>query len=91
MNPLLLIALGFLIGEFLLSVGSRLFFHDDTGGFAVINKYGGCYTLCSPVVQGVTFQATAPDPLNTESAVSQKNLYAGLFILGLPLLWFAAP
>ncbi|GHJ84526.1 hypothetical protein NliqN6_0928 [Naganishia liquefaciens] len=55
-NPLLLIALGFLIG-----------------GFAAINKY-------------------APEPMQVgEHVVDQKKLYTGLFIIGIPLLWFAAP
>jgi len=54
-NPLLLIALSFLIG-----------------GFAAINKF-------------------APDPTSSDSPVTQKNLYVGLFVIGLPLLWFAAP
>jgi len=55
-NPLLLIALGFLIG-----------------GFAAINKF-------------------APEPMQVgEHVVTQKSLYTGLFIIGIPLLWFAAP
>ncbi|KAI5449997.1 Prenylated Rab acceptor 1 [Naganishia albida] len=55
-NPLLLIALGFLIG-----------------GFAAINKY-------------------APEPMQVgEHVIDQKKLYTGLFVIGIPLLWFAAP
>ncbi|KAK0195409.1 prenylated rab acceptor PRA1 [Armillaria mellea] len=55
-NPLLLIALGFLVG-----------------GFAVINKW-------------------APEPVQFgEHTVTQKHLYTGLFVIGLPLLWVASP
>ncbi|KAK0225915.1 related to YIP3 protein-proposed to be involved in ER to Golgi transport [Armillaria ostoyae] len=55
-NPLLLIALGFLVG-----------------GFAVINKW-------------------APEPVQFgEHTVTQKHLYTGLFVIGLPLLWLASP
>ncbi|CAH7669565.1 prenylated rab acceptor PRA1 [Phakopsora pachyrhizi] len=56
-NPLLLIAIGFLVG-----------------GFACIQRFGP----------------------NSESAaegqvVTQKNLYIGLFVIGIPMLWIAAP
>ncbi|PCH43799.1 prenylated rab acceptor PRA1 [Wolfiporia cocos MD-104 SS10] len=55
-NPLLLIALAFLIG-----------------GFAAINKF-------------------APEPMQLgEHVVTQKSLYTGLFVIGIPLLWFASP
>ncbi|GAA5925304.1 hypothetical protein JCM1841_001927 [Sporobolomyces salmonicolor] len=55
-NPLLLIALAFLVG-----------------GFAAINKF---------ITQDVEFGSTV---------VTQKHLYSGLFVIGLPILWFAAP
>ncbi|KAI0695446.1 prenylated rab acceptor PRA1 [Cytidiella melzeri] len=55
-NPLLLIAIAFLVG-----------------GFAAINKF-------------------APEPLQVgEHVVTQKSLYTGLFVIGIPLLWFASP
>ncbi|EIM81141.1 prenylated rab acceptor PRA1 [Stereum hirsutum FP-91666 SS1] len=55
-NPLLLIALGFLVG-----------------GFAAINRF-------------------APEPMQVgDHVVTQKSLYTGLFVIGLPLLWFASP
>ncbi|KAF8919852.1 prenylated rab acceptor PRA1 [Mucidula mucida] len=55
-NPLLLIALGFLVG-----------------GFAAINRF-------------------APDPVQFgDTVVTQKHLYTGLFVIGLPLLWLASP
>lgn len=55
-NPLLLIALGFLVG-----------------GFAAINKW-------------------APDPVQFgDHTVTQKHLYIGLFVIGIPLLWISSP
>ncbi|KAJ3969057.1 prenylated rab acceptor PRA1 [Lentinula raphanica] len=56
LNPLLLIALGFLVG-----------------GFIAINKFG-------------------PEPMQMgEHTVTQKHLYTGLFVIGIPLLFFASP
>ncbi|KIP04198.1 hypothetical protein PHLGIDRAFT_93769 [Phlebiopsis gigantea 11061_1 CR5-6] len=55
-NPLLLIAMGFLVG-----------------GFAAINKF-------------------APEPMQVgEHVVTQKSLYTGLFVIGIPLLWLSSP
>jgi len=55
-NPILLIALGFLVG-----------------GFAAINKL-------------------APEPMQFgDTVITQKSLYTGLFVIGLPLLWWASP
>ncbi|GAA6032286.1 hypothetical protein JCM8097_008099 [Rhodosporidiobolus ruineniae] len=55
-NPLLLIALAFLIG-----------------GFIGINKF-------------------FPEPIQLGSTVIEpKHLYGTLFVIGLPILWFAAP
>ncbi|KAF5393237.1 hypothetical protein D9757_000745 [Collybiopsis confluens] len=55
-NPLLLIALGFLVG-----------------GFIAINRFG-------------------PEPLQMgEHTITQKHLYTALFVIGLPLLFFASP
>jgi len=55
-NPVLLIALGFLVG-----------------GFAAINKL-------------------APEPMQFgDTVITQKSLYTGLFVIGLPLLWWASP
>lgn len=35
---------------------------------------------------------TAPDPIQVgENTVTQKSLYTGLFVIGIPLLWFASP
>jgi hypothetical protein len=53
-NPLLLIAIGFLVG-----------------GFAAINRF-----IPEPVAFGDTI-------------VTQKSLYTALFVIGLPILWFA--
>jgi len=55
-NPVLLIALGFLVG-----------------GFAAINKF-----IPEPVQFG-------------DTVITQKSLYIGLFVIGLPLLWWASP
>ncbi|KAI0790813.1 prenylated rab acceptor PRA1 [Abortiporus biennis] len=55
-NPLLLIAMGFLVG-----------------GFTAINKF-------------------APEPTQVgDYVVTQKSLYTGLFVIGIPLLWFSSP
>jgi len=55
-NPLLLIALAFLVG-----------------GFIAINKW-------------------APEPMQVgDHVVTQKSLYIGLFVIGIPLLWFSSP
>jgi len=55
-NPLLLIAMGFLVG-----------------GFAAINKF-------------------APEPMQVgDHIVTQKSLYTGLFVIGIPLLWISSP
>ncbi|KAL7422909.1 Prenylated Rab acceptor 1 [Cryptotrichosporon argae] len=55
-NPLLLVALGFLIG-----------------GFLSINRF-------------------ATEPIEfAGKTITPQNLYTGLFVIGIPLLWFAAP
>ncbi|WVQ95623.1 hypothetical protein IAU59_002721 [Kwoniella sp. CBS 9459] len=55
-NPLLLVALGFLIG-----------------GFLAINRF-------------------VPEPIEFNGKViTPQNLYVGLFVIGIPLLWLAAP
>ncbi|WWC65072.1 uncharacterized protein I303_107686 [Kwoniella dejecticola CBS 10117] len=55
-NPLLLVALGFLIG-----------------GFLSINRF-------------------VPEPIEFNGKViTPQNLYVGLFVIGIPLLWIAAP
>ncbi|WVW80878.1 hypothetical protein I302_102868 [Kwoniella bestiolae CBS 10118] len=55
-NPLLLVALGFLIG-----------------GFLSINRF-------------------VPEPIEFNGkTITPQNLYIGLFVIGIPLLWLAAP
>lgn len=56
-NPLLLIAIGFLVG-----------------GFAAIQRFG-------------------PDPnvIADGQTITQKSLYITLFVIGIPMLWIAAP
>ncbi|WVQ86039.1 hypothetical protein IAT38_008207 [Cryptococcus sp. DSM 104549] len=55
-NPILLVALGFLIG-----------------GFMAINRF-------------------VPEPFEFNGKViTPQNLYIGLFVIGIPLLWYAAP
>jgi len=55
-NPLLLIAIGFLVG-----------------GFAAINRF-------------------APEPMQVgDQVITQKSLYIGLFVIGIPLLYLASP
>ncbi|CAD6569201.1 MAG: hypothetical protein CYPHOPRED_003129 [Cyphobasidiales sp. Tagirdzhanova-0007] len=51
------------------------------GGFAAINRF-------------VRFASAAPEPAapgEPAPPVTQKSLYTGLFVIGLPMLWFAAP
>ncbi|KAL8280872.1 hypothetical protein RQP46_006876 [Phenoliferia psychrophenolica] len=55
-NPLLLIAIAFIVG-----------------GFTAINRF-----IPEPVQMG-------------DQTITQKHLYTGLFVIGLPILWFAAP
>lgn len=55
-NPILLLALGFLVG-----------------GFALINRLGA-----DPVQFG-------------DQVITQKSLYTGLFVIGIPLLLWASP
>ena len=35
---------------------------------------------------------TAPDPIQVgEHVITQKSLYTGLFVIGIPLLWISSP
>ena len=80
-SPLLLFSLAFL-----------------TGGFAAINKFGqsfltrshyrrfdrSFFVFCLP--------PSAPDPVQVgDHVITQKSLYTGLFVIGLPLLWLSSP
>lgn len=70
-NPLLLVALGFLIG-----------------GFLAISRFGEsllslmCGKQLMSVVEPIEFAG---------KVITPQNLYMGLFVIGIPLLWFAAP
>ena len=38
------------------------------------------------------FPALAPEPMQVgQQVITQKTLYTGLFVIGLPLLWLASP
>jgi len=70
-NPLLLVALGFLIG-----------------GFLAISRFGQPLNTYRrneadrEVVEPIEFGG---------KTITPQNLYTGLFVIGIPLLWFAAP
>ncbi|KAH7929835.1 prenylated rab acceptor PRA1 [Leucogyrophana mollusca] len=50
--------------------------------FAVIFLFGGFAAI----------NKFAPDPLQVgDHVVTQKSLYTGLFVIGIPLLWIASP
>lgn len=71
------------------------------GGFAAINKFGASFLslhrnskLTKPALDLPLkpWNTTAPEPLQLgEHVVTQKSLYTGLFVIGIPLLWFASP
>lgn len=75
-NPLLLISLAFL-----------------TLGFVAINKFGAC---CSRVRRVDVFShlstLAGADPMQVgDHVVTQKSLYTGLFVIGIPMLWLSSP
>ncbi|TFY58138.1 hypothetical protein EVG20_g8270 [Dentipellis fragilis] len=87
-SPLLLLSLGFLIG-----------------GFAAINKWGASSRarFVPPCARHTDFALSpaplfffpahpAPEPMQVgDHVVTQKSLYTGLFVIGLPLLWWSSP
>lgn len=71
-NPLLLVALGFLIG-----------------GFLGISRFG-MSSLLSDIESPA--DAVVIEPIEfAGKTITPQNLYMGLFVIGIPLLWFAAP
>ncbi|KAG6903104.1 hypothetical protein C0995_006291 [Termitomyces sp. Mi166 len=75
-NYLLLISLAFLVF-----------------GFAAINKFGTSYMLSArDSTRPVDRHYLAPDATQFgEHTVTQKHLYTGLFVIGIPLLWISSP
>ncbi|KAF9222771.1 prenylated rab acceptor PRA1 [Gyrodon lividus] len=74
-SPLLLFSIAFLFG-----------------GFAAINKFGGLPPLPLRDMTTLNVRFLAPDPLQVgDHIVTQKSLYTGLFVIGLPLLWLSSP
>jgi len=70
-NPLLLVALGFLIG-----------------GFLAISRFGQpLHTYIRDAADG---EVVEPIEFGGKT-ITPQNLYTGLFVIGIPLLWFAAP
>lgn len=69
------------------------------GGFSLINKYGKrkLYDdhrsgLSSFVLTPAPLHATGADPLQFgDQTITQKTLYTGLFVIGIPLLLWASP
>lgn len=60
------------------------------GGFAAINKFGPPLSPLS--ARAHTHTWAAPEPMQVgEHVVTQKSLYTGLFVIGIPLLWLSSP
>lgn len=73
-NPLLLVALGFLIG-----------------GFLAIGRFGMSH-ISLKLLRRTLLSAIVTEPIEFGGkTITPQNLYMGLFIIGIPLLWFAAP
>jgi len=61
------------------------------GGFVAINRFGERNSRASGCITCSTF-SLAPDPFQVgDRTITQKHLYTGLFVIGLPLLFFASP
>ena len=74
-NTTLLIALGFFFG-----------------GFALINRFGAFLVVPHAHPFRYNDASAAPDPVQFgEHTITQKHLYTGLFVIGIPLLWLSSP
>ncbi|KAI0780082.1 prenylated rab acceptor PRA1 [Fomes fomentarius] len=60
--------------------------------YAVITNYYLIFAVLFLVGGFTAINRFAPDPIQVgENTVTQKSLYTGLFVIGIPLLWFASP
>ena len=62
-------------------------------GFAAINRFGMLFTLRRfDLTLSLLSSLTAPDAAQFgEHTITQKHLYTGLFVIGIPLLWLSSP
>jgi PRA1 family protein 1 len=61
------------------------------GGFIAINRFGASLPLHGPMLPW-SYESSATDPFKIgDREITQKHLYTGLFVIGLPLLFFASP
>lgn len=61
------------------------------GGFAAINRFGASRRNTPPECI-LTTHLTAPEPMQVgDHVITQKSLYTALFVIGLPVLWWASP
>lgn len=94
-NPLLLIAIGFLSGGFIAinKFGELGLMHSTCIRGLCCRASSAVHVLTSAFLVFFVAQ-TAPEPSVTgepSGPVTQKSLYTGLFVIGIPLLWLAAP
>ncbi|KAI0315955.1 prenylated rab acceptor PRA1 [Amylostereum chailletii] len=62
------------------------------GIYAMITNYTLLFSLAFLIGGFVAINKWAPEPLQVgEHVVTQKSLYTGLFVIGLPLLWWSSP
>jgi hypothetical protein len=64
------------------------------GGFAAINKFGTRALLVHTWIshQTLCISNIAPDATQFgEHTITQKHLYTGLFVIGIPMFWIAGP
>ena len=60
------------------------------GGFMAINKWGTCPSPGS--LSSKLTLSPAPEPMQVgDHTITQKHLYTGLFVIGIPLLWISSP
>lgn len=62
-------------------------------GFAAINRFGMLFMLRRfDLTLSFLSSLTAPDAAQFgEHTITQKHLYTGLFVIGIPLLWLSSP
>jgi hypothetical protein len=62
------------------------------GGFTLINKFGMCTSSRAHPSQIFTRSITAPEATQVgEHTITQKHLYVGLFVIGIPMFLWAGP
>ncbi|KAL0578748.1 Prenylated Rab acceptor 1 [Marasmius crinis-equi] len=60
--------------------------------YAVISNFLLLFALLFLIGGFIAINKFAPEPVQMgEHTITQKHLYAGLFVIGFPLLWLASP